>query len=190
MFGKQSNEFLNRVDGNFSIASVCLSYLSFECFGSTEDIRSSILSGDYVLFTYAADEWLEHIRQCARHLGPEPLQSLRDTLSTFAEFRENYFFQAGVKGHHAAKNEFTPQAAPARNCGLSMVVDYSNVTDFAVNTIASASTPARTATPTLGSTTGLSSVRRQIASSLILDLYPKKTSRGIGQRPTNTTSRT
>jgi len=113
MFGKQSNEFLNRVDGNFSIASVCLSYLSFECFGSTEDIRSSILSGDYVLFTYAADEWLEHIRQCARHLGPEPLQSLRDTLSTFAEFRENYFFQAGAKGHHAAKNEFQPfQAWP------------------------------------------------------------------------------
>lgn len=113
MFGKQSNEFLNRVDGNLSIASVCLSYLSFECFGSTEDIESSILSGDYVLFTYAADEWLEHIRQCARHLGPEPLQSLRDILSTFAEVRENYFFQAAVKGHHAAKNEFQPfQAWP------------------------------------------------------------------------------
>jgi len=113
VFGKQSNEFLNRVDGNLSIASVCLSYLSFECFGSTEDIESSILSGDYVLFTYAADEWLEHIRQCARHLGPEPLQSLRDILSTFAEVRENYFFQAAVKGHHAAKNEFQPfQAWP------------------------------------------------------------------------------
>lgn len=112
MFGKQSNEFLNNVDGNLGIASVCLSYLSFECFNdvlSTEDIGSNILSGDYVLFTYAADEWLAHIRQCARHLGPEPLQSLRDILSAFVEVRKNYLFQAaGVKGHHAAKNEFQP----------------------------------------------------------------------------------
>jgi hypothetical protein len=109
VFGKQSNEFLNSVDGNFGIASVCLSYLSFECFNdvlSTEDIGSKILSGDYVLFTYAADEWLEHIRQCARHLGPEPLQSLRDILSTFAEVRENYLFQSSAQGHHAARNEF------------------------------------------------------------------------------------
>lgn len=111
MFGKQSNEFLNNADGNLGIASVCLSYLSFECFNDvlpTEDIESNILSGDYVLFTYAADEWLEHIRQCARHLGPEPLQSLRNILSTFAEVRENYFFQADGKGHHAAKIEFQP----------------------------------------------------------------------------------
>jgi hypothetical protein len=109
VFGKQSNEFLNSVDGNFGIASVCLSYLSFECFNdvlSTEDIGSKILSGDYVLFTYAADEWLEHIRQCARRLGPEPLQSLRGILSTFAEVRENYLFQSSAQGHHAARNEF------------------------------------------------------------------------------------
>ena len=114
MFGKQSNEFLNHVDGNLGIASVCLSYLSFECFNdvlSTEDIGSNILSGDYVLLTYAADEWLEHIRQCARHLGPEPLQSLSDILSTFAEVRENDFFQSNVEGHHAAKNEFQPLQA-------------------------------------------------------------------------------
>jgi hypothetical protein len=116
VFGKQSNEFLNHVDANLGIASVCLSYLSFECFNdalSTEDIGNNILSGDYVLFTYAADEWLEHIRQCARHLEPEPLQSLRNVLSTFAEVRENYFFQADGNGHHAAKNEFQPfQAWP------------------------------------------------------------------------------
>jgi hypothetical protein len=116
VFGKQSNEFLNSVDGNFGIASVCLSYLSFECFNdvlSIEDIGSNILSGDYVLFTHAADEWLEHIRQCARHLGPEPLQSLRNILSTFAEVRENYLFQADGKSHYAAEIEFQPfQACP------------------------------------------------------------------------------
>lgn len=109
MFGKQSNEFLNSVDGNLGIASVCLSYLSFECFDdvlSTEDIGSNILSGDYVLFMYAADEWLEHIRQCARHLAREPPQSLRNILSTFAEARENFFFQAVTNGHHVAKDEF------------------------------------------------------------------------------------
>jgi hypothetical protein len=116
MFGNQSNEFLNKVDGNLGIASVCLSYLSFECFDdvlSTEDIGSQILSGDYVLFMYAADEWLEHIWQCARDLAQEQLQSLRNILSTFAEARENYFFQAVIKGHHAARDEFQPfQAWP------------------------------------------------------------------------------
>jgi hypothetical protein len=109
VFGKQSNQFLNNDDGNLGIASICLSYLSFECFNdvlSTEDIRSSILSGDYVLLTYAANEWLEHIQQCGQHLTPESLQSLRDIISTFAEVRENYFFQVDVKNHHTAKNNF------------------------------------------------------------------------------------
>ena len=110
MFGKQSSEFLNYVDGNLGISSVCLSYLSFGCFNddvlSTEDIESNLLSGDYVLLTYAANEWLEHIRQCAGHLGRETLQNLRDIVSTFAEVRENDFFQAGVENHHVAKYIF------------------------------------------------------------------------------------
>jgi hypothetical protein len=85
--------------------------LSFECFNddlSTEDIGSNILSGDYVLLTYAANEWLEHIQQCAHSLGPESLESLRDIVSTFAEVRENYFFQADANYHHFAKINFQP----------------------------------------------------------------------------------
>ena len=111
MFGKQSNGFLNNIDGNLTIASICLSYLSFECFNeilSNEDIGSNILSGDYVLLTYAANEWLKHVRQCGRHLGPEPLRSLSEIISTFWKVRENYFYQGGKKNHHAAKDDFQP----------------------------------------------------------------------------------
>jgi hypothetical protein len=59
-----------------------------------------------VLLTYAAYEWLEHIRKCAHSLGPESLESLRDIVSTFAEVRENYFFQADASYHYFAKSNF------------------------------------------------------------------------------------
>lgn len=111
MFGKQSNELLNQIDGNLGIASVCLSYLSLECFDdvfSDEDIASNILSGDYVLLKYAGNEWLEHIRRCAQYLRPELLQNLRDIISSFTEIRESCFFQADVENRRHADRRFQP----------------------------------------------------------------------------------
>jgi len=72
------------------------------------DAMTMLAALNYVLLTYAANEWLEHIQQCARHLGQETLQSLRDIVSTFAEVRENYSFQTGVENHHAARKIFRP----------------------------------------------------------------------------------
>lgn len=109
MFGKQSNEFLNNIDGNLGIATVCLSYLSLNCFDgvlSDEDIASNILSGDYVLLKYAANEWLEHIRRCAQHLRSELLQNLRDIVSVFTETRENYFYEADIENRRHADRRF------------------------------------------------------------------------------------
>jgi hypothetical protein len=110
IFGKQSNELLNQIDGNLGIASVCLSFLSLECFDdvlSDENIASNILSGDYVLLRYAANEWLEHIRRCAQYLRPELLQDLRDVISNFLEIRENSF-QARSKTRRTADRKFQP----------------------------------------------------------------------------------
>lgn len=61
-----------------------------------------------MLLTYAANEWLEHIRKCAYSLGPESLESLRDIVSTFAEVRENYVFQVDASYHYFAKINFQP----------------------------------------------------------------------------------
>ena len=111
MFGKQSKEFVKNIDANLDIASVCLSYLSFDCFDdalSTEDIARNILSGDYVLLTYAATEWLDHIQQCARHLESDLLGGLRDIVLKFSENRENYFFQPETENCYAATNNFEP----------------------------------------------------------------------------------
>jgi hypothetical protein len=82
--------------------------LSLECFDdvlSDEDIVSNILSGDYVLLRYAANEWLEHIRRCAQYLRPELLQDLRDIISNFVEVRENSF-QAGIENRRHADRRF------------------------------------------------------------------------------------
>lgn len=111
LFGKQSNEFLRSNEAHLGIASVCLSYLSFDCFGEeafSNDLRDNILSGDYVLLVYAATEWLEHIRSCAQHLQAESVQSLACIISTFFEFRANCLFEASKKSHHAAKTHFLP----------------------------------------------------------------------------------
>jgi hypothetical protein len=113
LFGKQSNEFLSSVEAHLDIASICLSYLSFECFDNVflevpEDVERRILSGDYVLLTYAATEWLEHVRNCAHHLQPEVLQSLRDIISTFFDLQENFFFEAEKESCYTAKIAFQP----------------------------------------------------------------------------------
>jgi len=84
--------------------------LSLECFDdvlSDEDIASNILSGDYVLLRYAANEWLEHIRRCAQDLRPELLQDFHDIISNFVEVRENTF-QARSENHRHADRKFQP----------------------------------------------------------------------------------
>jgi len=110
IFGKQSNELLNQRDGNLNIASVCLSYLTLECFDdylSDEDIIKNILSGDYVLLRYAANEWLEHVRRCGQHPRPELLQGLRGIISNFVEVRKNSS-QTGFENRRHANMKFQP----------------------------------------------------------------------------------
>ena len=110
-FGKQSKQFLSSTAAHLEIASICLSYLSFECFDKdfleeSGDFESQILSGDYVLLTYASAEWLEHVRNCAQHLQPESLRSLRNTISTFFDSRGNSLFETEKESRHAVKTDF------------------------------------------------------------------------------------
>lgn len=48
------------------MASVCISYLGFDCFStglSDHEIDSAILSGKYVLQAYAESHWLKHVQR-------------------------------------------------------------------------------------------------------------------------------
>ena len=76
-----------------------------------------------MLLTYAANEWLDHVQQCAHSLGPESLESLRHIVSTFAEVRENYFFQADANYHYSAKNNFQPFKEWPNICELLVRMD-------------------------------------------------------------------
>lgn len=83
--------------------------MSLNCFDETlsaEDTATNILAGDYVLLTYAGHEWLEHVRKCAEQLAPDLLQSLRDLISTFADSRQNYFFQSEDGKAHPVDRAF------------------------------------------------------------------------------------
>ncbi|KAK3688870.1 hypothetical protein B0T22DRAFT_163143 [Podospora appendiculata] len=72
LLGTQSGKFLKAHDGHIQAVSVCLTYLLFKSFDrlfslefTGEDQETSqqrILSGDFILFPYATDSWLDHIR--------------------------------------------------------------------------------------------------------------------------------
>jgi hypothetical protein len=84
--------------------------LSFDCFGEetlSGDFDNHILSGDYILLTYAATEWLEHVRQCAPHLSRlESLENLRGIISDFAAMRKNYLFEGRKEKRHTVETSF------------------------------------------------------------------------------------
>lgn len=97
LFGRQSNFFLKEWEAHRSIASVCMCYLTFDCFDTSfpeEAILASILSGDYVLQAYAESTWLEHIKICARARDKPPtFKGLCEEISAFVEARSNLDFE-------------------------------------------------------------------------------------------------
>ena len=62
---------------SFRLTDLCLTYLSFDClkFDLGEgQVRQSILNGDYAFLEYAANHWLNHLRDLdsdRRRLHPE-----------------------------------------------------------------------------------------------------------------------
>ena len=53
------------VNWNFRLTDLCLTYLTFDClrFDLGEDqVRKSILNGDYSFLEYAANNWISHLK--------------------------------------------------------------------------------------------------------------------------------
>ncbi|KAF2677177.1 hypothetical protein K458DRAFT_436809 [Lentithecium fluviatile CBS 122367] len=73
LFEEQSGRFLVKQDGHIEILSTCLTYCSFRSFDhvyddiSVEELRGRVRPGDFILFGYAADFWLDHAKSLRQH---------------------------------------------------------------------------------------------------------------------------
>ncbi|KAF2494438.1 hypothetical protein BU16DRAFT_462815, partial [Lophium mytilinum] len=101
LFGMQSDNFLSRMDGHFEAISSCLTFFLFNCFDeifsadfanqNEKNLQSRILSGDFILFRYAADFWLEHVRALTQNstLEDERADLIHRLLARFYKERGN-----------------------------------------------------------------------------------------------------
>ena len=67
---------------NFRLTDLCLTYLTFDCLKfdlGDDEVRQSIINGDYAFLEYAANNWLKHLRDLKfdrKHLGPEQFSDI------------------------------------------------------------------------------------------------------------------
>lgn len=96
LFGDQSKYFIRTPDTHWLIASTCLNYLCFESLNdifcqdtNEEEAGQKILEGNFIIFHYAATQWIHHVRECARETKPDYLQSLSNIIAEFYSLRSN-----------------------------------------------------------------------------------------------------
>ncbi|KAK6835055.1 NACHT domain protein [Apiospora arundinis] len=92
---KGDESLLDIVESNQEIASTILTYLGFNSFRSVvsetwdeEDVKEKIKSKDFILFEYAARQWLSHFRRSCT-AGQTLPQHLIDALSKFIKQWKN-----------------------------------------------------------------------------------------------------
>ena len=68
IFDTRGDPLITLREAQLDICRTCITYLSFDCFEYEDDaaIEESILSGDYVLFHYAATQWINQCNHCAQ----------------------------------------------------------------------------------------------------------------------------
>lgn len=96
--GDFSQNFLGHYQGHTEALTVCLTYLSFKSFDvvfspeygekEEEQVRSRIISGDFVMFPYATEFWFKHI-QDLRRLLPNNAEERNSTAKMVAQFYEH-----------------------------------------------------------------------------------------------------
>lgn len=81
---------MQEIDSNLEIASICLTYLSFDNLDvvysaeRTHKVEHQVIFGDLVLFEYASQEWLGHVQTLCSKAGRSDVTSvLGSHLETF-----------------------------------------------------------------------------------------------------------
>ncbi|KAF2179185.1 hypothetical protein K469DRAFT_801445 [Zopfia rhizophila CBS 207.26] len=134
IFGRQSDNFIRTPEAHWQIASTCLTYLSFislnDIFsrGMHEEaqIRDKIVAGDFVLFQYAATQWIHHVTRCAKLIPPVYLHALCTTISEFLELRNNNEFLAGPIKPSSLIDFRSFQSRHSMQISLAHVQDFLN----------------------------------------------------------------
>lgn len=106
LIGDFSQNFLDPYQGHTEALKVCLTYLSLKSFdvvfapeyGEDNDlqVRRNIMSGDFVMFPYAARFWFEHLRDLSG-VAPGNLEELDPTAQMVARFYNRRRSSAEVK---------------------------------------------------------------------------------------------
>jgi hypothetical protein len=97
LFSRQSNRFLKSIDAHLDLSSVCMKYLAFECFDIelSDELESSIVSGDCILQNYAASQWLKHVEVCAREIPRSGnFDDFSQKVKELIQVRENLAYKA------------------------------------------------------------------------------------------------
>jgi hypothetical protein len=93
---------LNLLQANQDLAETCLSYLNYIYFDIElldEDIDEYIKSGVYVLYSFAASQWLPLVQNCAIGLlEGSDIEHLSNHLQEFIEERANPDFEDASAG--------------------------------------------------------------------------------------------
>jgi hypothetical protein len=101
LFSAQSDFFIREAAAHRQVAITCMTYLGFECFDKdfqNSAMDAAILRGDYILHTYAASQWLEHVKQGSQDMSGLP--SFGDLCHAFLAFvmvRENVGFDKSLQ---------------------------------------------------------------------------------------------
>ncbi|KAL2830456.1 hypothetical protein BDW59DRAFT_158366 [Aspergillus cavernicola] len=98
IFGVQSKNYLSAHIVHWQIASTCLTYLCFNSFdgifspttSNPEKPKGKIISGQFVLFQYAATNWLPYLRRCLGAVEQADFDSLSSLMVSFLSLRKNH----------------------------------------------------------------------------------------------------
>jgi len=88
----QSDEpFIHLAEAHMTVASKCLTYLSFDCFSSSQEddnIIQNILSGSYFFHEYAEMNWVHHVKHAAEAITHQ--EQISDLVEPLANFIGNW----------------------------------------------------------------------------------------------------
>lgn len=99
LVSEQSERYLEIFKCNAEIALTCIGYLSSDCFDlslSNEQIKEGILSGAYVLQTYAVSQWLQHIKDAVLQNKEHPDFDFCYAVHQFIEKRQVQGFKPPI----------------------------------------------------------------------------------------------
>lgn len=99
LMSEQSERYLDIVRCNINVAMTCMNYLASKCFDlslSDADIRAGILSGAYVLESYAATYWLQHVEDAISQSREAPYFYFCWDIDRFLEKRRRPEFKLPI----------------------------------------------------------------------------------------------